>query len=52
MATSKLEDDEEVAENILNRIFYEEATQDMIVNILRDYSTQSLLYVNYLNVGV
>lgn len=37
MAESKDEEDQEIAENIQNRIFYEEATHDRIVQVLRGY---------------
>lgn len=40
MATSPLEDDQDIAENIQNRLFYEEATLDLVVGILRSYTKQ------------
>lgn len=46
MAESKYEEDQEIAENIQNRIFYEEATQDRIVQICRTYSNQGLGYLD------
>ncbi|KAK5137547.1 hypothetical protein LTR08_008527 [Meristemomyces frigidus] len=46
MAASAAEEDREIAENIQNRIFYEEATHDRIVAILRGYSTQGFAYLD------
>ncbi|KAK4553549.1 Topoisomerase 1-associated factor 1 [Recurvomyces mirabilis] len=46
MADSKDEEDQEIAENIQNRIFYEEATHDRIVQILRGYSNQGFAYLD------
>ncbi|KAH9826899.1 Topoisomerase 1-associated factor 1 [Teratosphaeria destructans] len=46
MAESKDEEDQEIAENIQNRIFYEEATHDRIVQILRGYSNQGFAYLD------
>ncbi|KAK4956470.1 Topoisomerase 1-associated factor 1 [Elasticomyces elasticus] len=46
MAESKDEDDQEIAENIQNRIFYEEATHDRIVQILRGYTNQGFAYLD------
>ncbi|CUS10895.1 unnamed protein product [Tuber aestivum] len=40
MAVSPLEDDQEIAENIQNRLFYEEVTLDLVVMILRAYTKQ------------
>ncbi|PWW75482.1 timeless-domain-containing protein [Tuber magnatum] len=40
MAVSPLEDDREIAENIQNRLFYEEVTLDLVVMILRAYTRQ------------
>lgn len=37
MAESPSEDDQEIAENIQNRIFYEETTHDRVVQILKGY---------------
>ncbi|KAL9618759.1 MAG: hypothetical protein Q9160_006553 [Pyrenula sp. 1 TL-2023] len=36
MASSPIEEDQEIADNIQNRIFYEETTHDRILSILRD----------------
>jgi replication fork protection complex subunit Tof1/Swi1 len=46
MAASPLEDDQEIAENIQNRIFYEETTHDRIVGILRGYKDQGFGYLD------
>ncbi|TKA28415.1 hypothetical protein B0A50_03882 [Salinomyces thailandicus] len=46
MAESKDEDDQEIAENIQNRIFYEEATHDRIVAVLRGYGNQGFAYLD------
>lgn len=46
MAESKDEEDQEIAENIQNRIFYEESTQDRIVQVLRGYSHQGFAYLD------
>lgn len=46
MAISPLEDDQEIAENIQNRIFYEETTHDRIVGILRGYKDQGFGYLD------
>lgn len=46
MAESKDEEDQEIAENIQNRIFYEEATHDRILQLLRGYAHQGLAYLD------
>ena len=46
MAESTLEEDQEIAENILNRIFYEETTHDQVVLILRGYKSQGFRYLD------
>jgi len=46
MAESPLEDDQEIAENIQNRIFYEETTHDRIITILRGYNIQGFSYLD------
>ena len=46
MAESPLDEDQEIAENIQNRIFYEESTHDRIVAILRGYKDQGFGYLN------
>lgn len=46
MAQSSLEDDQEIADNIQNRIFYEETTHDRITNILKGYKDQGFGYLD------
>ncbi|KAH9871690.1 Topoisomerase 1-associated factor 1 [Plenodomus biglobosus] len=46
MSESALEDDQEIAENIQNRIFYEESTHDRIILILRSYKDQGFGYLD------
>jgi replication fork protection complex subunit Tof1/Swi1 len=46
MAESPLEDDQEIAENIQNRLFYEETTHDLIILILRNYNDQGFGYLD------
>jgi replication fork protection complex subunit Tof1/Swi1 len=46
MSESALEDDQEIAENIQNRIFYEESTHDRVVMILRSYKDQGFGYLD------
>ena len=46
MAESKLEEDQEIAENIQNRIFYEETTHDRILAVLRGYKDQGFSYLD------
>jgi replication fork protection complex subunit Tof1/Swi1 len=46
MGASSLEDDQEIAENIMNRIFYEETTHDRIVSIIRGYKDQGFGYLD------
>lgn len=46
MSESGLEDDQEIAENIQNRIFYEESTHDRIVSLLRNYKDQGFGYLD------
>ncbi len=46
MADSPLEEDQEIAENIQNRIFYEETTHDRIIAILRGYKDQGFGYLD------
>jgi replication fork protection complex subunit Tof1/Swi1 len=46
MAESKDEEDQEIAENIQTRIFYEEATHDRVVQILRCYTHQGFAYLD------
>jgi replication fork protection complex subunit Tof1/Swi1 len=46
MAASPLDEDQEIAENIQNRIFYEETTHDRILAIVRGYKDQSFGYLD------
>ena len=46
MGDSPVEEDQEIAENIQNRIFYEETTHDRIVAILRGYRDQGFGYLD------
>ncbi|KAF2115976.1 drug resistance protein MdrA [Lophiotrema nucula] len=46
MSDSALEEDQEIAENIQNRIFYEESTHDRIVYLLRNYNGQGFGYLD------
>ena len=46
MAQSSLEEDQEIAENIQNRIFYEETTHDRITTILRGFNCQGFGYLD------
>ena len=46
MVASPLEEDQEIAENIQNRIFYEETTHDRIAAILRSYKDQGFGYLD------
>ena len=46
MSESSLEEDQEIAENIQNRIFYEETTHDRIIAILRGYKDQGFSYLD------
>jgi replication fork protection complex subunit Tof1/Swi1 len=46
MADSPVEEDQEIAENIQNRIFYEESTHDRVVAMLRDYKDQGFGYLD------
>jgi replication fork protection complex subunit Tof1/Swi1 len=46
MAQSPLEEDQEIAENIQNRIFYEETTHDRVLAITRGYKDQEFGYLD------
>jgi len=46
MIESPLDEDQEIAENILNRIFYEQSTHDSVVNLLRTYNNQGFGYLD------
>jgi replication fork protection complex subunit Tof1/Swi1 len=46
MTESPLDEDQEIAENILNRIFYEQSTHDIVVTLLRTYVNQGFGYLD------
>ena len=46
MSESGNEENEEIAENVLSRLFYEEATHDAIANIIRSYKDQGFNYLD------
>ncbi|POS73192.1 topoisomerase 1-associated factor 1 [Diaporthe helianthi] len=46
MFASENEDDQEIAENALGRLFYEEITHDTVVNIVRAYKDQGFDYLD------
>ncbi|KAA6412781.1 MAG: topoisomerase 1-associated factor 1 [Lasallia pustulata] len=46
MSESTIYEDREIAENIQNRIFYEESTHDRIISILRGYKDQGFGYLD------
>ncbi|KAF4824434.1 Topoisomerase 1-associated factor 1 [Colletotrichum siamense] len=46
MSESGNEDDEEIAENILSRLFYEDSTHDLIANVVRQYKDQGFEYLD------
>ena len=46
MSESGNEEDEEIADNTLNRLFYEEATHDAVANIVRTYKDQGFEYLD------
>ncbi|AEO62766.1 32f13ff6-45e7-47d3-a18a-9cebdd5c39fa [Thermothielavioides terrestris] len=46
MSQSGNEEDEEIADNILSRLFYEETTHDTIANIVRTYKDQGFEYLD------
>ncbi|KAI1824740.1 timeless protein [Xylaria intraflava] len=46
MLESGREEDEEIAENILSRIFYEEETHDRVANIAKFYKDQGFEYLD------
>ncbi|KAK3359311.1 timeless protein-domain-containing protein [Lasiosphaeria hispida] len=46
MSDSGNEEDEEIADNILSRLFYEETTHDAIANIARTYKDQGFEYLD------
>lgn len=46
MSESPLEEDQEIAENILSRIFYEETTHDRVAKIVHYYKDQGFGYLD------
>ncbi|EFX04115.1 DNA repair protein [Grosmannia clavigera kw1407] len=46
MSESRSEEDEEIAENILSRLFYEEATHDAVANLVKNYKDQGYEYLD------
>ncbi|KAJ9139491.1 Timeless-domain-containing protein [Pleurostoma richardsiae] len=46
MFESENEEDQEIAENILSRLFYEEATHDAVANIVRNYKDQGFEFLD------
>jgi replication fork protection complex subunit Tof1/Swi1 len=46
MSDSPMDEDQEIAENILNRMFYEETTHDRVANITRTYKDQGFGYLD------
>ncbi|KAK1760682.1 timeless protein-domain-containing protein [Echria macrotheca] len=46
MSDSGNEEDEEIADNILSRLFYEETTHDAVANIVRTYADQGFEYLD------
>ncbi|KAF4994754.1 hypothetical protein FGRMN_5568 [Fusarium graminum] len=46
MSESGNEEDEEIAENVLSRLFYEESTHDAIASIIRSYKDQNFNYLD------
>ncbi|KAH6626316.1 timeless protein-domain-containing protein [Chaetomium sp. MPI-SDFR-AT-0129] len=46
MYSSGNEENEEIADNILSRLFYEETTHDAIANIVRSYKDQGFEYLD------
>lgn len=46
MSESHLEEDQEIAENILSRIFYEQTTHDRVNTLLKSYNNQGFDYLD------
>ena len=46
MSLSPIDEDQEIADNIQNRIFYEETTHDRVISILRNYKDQNFSYLD------
>ncbi|KAF6845173.1 topoisomerase 1-associated factor 1 (timeless protein) [Colletotrichum musicola] len=46
MSESGNEDDQEIAENTLSRLFYEDSTHDLVANVVRQYKDQGFEYLD------
>ncbi|KAK1993797.1 timeless protein [Colletotrichum falcatum] len=46
MTDSGNEDDQDIAENTLSRLFYEDSTHDLIANVVRQYKEQGFEYLD------
>lgn len=46
MSQSPNEEDQEIAENTLSRLFYEDATHDLVANVVRQYNGQGFDYLD------
>ncbi|ROT39253.1 timeless-domain-containing protein [Sodiomyces alkalinus F11] len=46
MSESPNEEDQEIAENMLSRLFYEDATHDLVANVVRQYKGQGFDYLD------
>ncbi|KAL2760710.1 hypothetical protein ACRALDRAFT_1078682 [Sodiomyces alcalophilus JCM 7366] len=46
MSESPNEEDQEIAENTLSRLFYEDATHDLVTNVVRQYKGQGFDYLD------
>lgn len=46
MSESANEDDQEIAENTLSRLFYEDATHDLVASVVRQYKGQGFEYLD------
>ncbi|KAJ0166853.1 Topoisomerase 1-associated factor 1 [Colletotrichum tanaceti] len=46
MTESGNEDDQDIAENTLSRLFYEDSTHDLIANVVRQYKEQGFEYLD------
>ncbi|KAK5993399.1 Topoisomerase 1-associated factor 1 [Cladobotryum mycophilum] len=46
MTESGNEDDEEIADNVMSRLFYEETTHDTVANIIKSYKDQGFDYLD------
>lgn len=46
MTESPLEEDQDIADNILSRLFYEQSTHDRIISVLRSFKDQGFGYLD------